>query len=89
MRLKSQADQISHTLPTTRHCCNLDVWTLVRSRGDGHRSLFTPERVLNEYEDFLYASVSHTGTGISLFKNCYRTLAHEKFYIIEEGLMNL
>jgi len=31
------------------HPCNLDVWALVQCRGVGHRSLVTPERVLNEY----------------------------------------
>jgi len=40
----SRADQISHTLTTTRHRCNLDVWVLVQSRGDWYRSLVTPER---------------------------------------------
>jgi len=40
-------------LPTTRHRCNLDVWALAQSRGDGHRSLVTPERVLNEYNEDL------------------------------------
>jgi len=25
------------------------VWALAQSRGDGHRSLVTPERVLSEY----------------------------------------
>jgi len=29
---------------TTRHYCNLKVWALVQSRGDGHRLLVTPER---------------------------------------------
>jgi len=43
--VKSRADQISHTLPTTRHRCNIDVWALVQSRGVGRRSLVTPERV--------------------------------------------
>jgi len=47
--LKSRADQISHTLPTTRPRCNLNVWALAQSRGDGHRSLVTPERILSEY----------------------------------------
>jgi len=37
-------------LPTTRHRCNLDVW---QSRGDGHRLLVTPERVLSEYNEDL------------------------------------
>jgi len=27
------------TLPTTRLRCNLDVWALAQSRGDGHCSL--------------------------------------------------
>jgi len=49
MGFKFQADQISHTLPTTRHCCNLDVWALAQSRGDEHCSLVTPERVISEY----------------------------------------
>jgi len=31
-------------LPTTCYRCNLDVWNLAQSRGDGHRSLVTPER---------------------------------------------
>jgi len=31
------------------------VWSLVQSRGVGHRSLVTPERVLSEYnEDFIF-----------------------------------
>jgi len=46
---KSRADQIAHTLPTTRHRCNLDVWAQAQSCGDGHRSFVTPERVLREY----------------------------------------
>jgi len=36
-------------LTTTRHCCNLKVWTLAQSRRNRHRSLVTPERVLSEY----------------------------------------
>jgi len=49
---KPQAEQISHTLPTTRHCCNVDVWDLAQSCGDGHRS---SERVLSEYnEDLIF-----------------------------------
>jgi len=43
MGFKSRADQISHTLPTTRYRCNLEVWALAQSRGDGHRSIVTPE----------------------------------------------
>jgi len=42
-------------LSTTRHCCNLDVWALAQSRGDGHCSLVTPKRVLSEYnEDLIF-----------------------------------
>jgi len=42
-------------LPTTRHRCNVDVWAQAQSRGDGHRSLVTPERVLREYnEDLIF-----------------------------------
>jgi len=37
----------------TRHRCNLDVWALAQSRGDGHRSLMTPERVLSKYNKVL------------------------------------
>jgi len=39
---------------TTRHRCNLDVWALAQSRGDGHRSLVTPKRVLSEYNDLIF-----------------------------------
>jgi len=53
MGFKSRADQISHTLPTTRHCCNLDMWALSQSHADGHRSLVTPERVLGECNEDL------------------------------------
>jgi len=31
------------------------VWSLAQTRGDVHRSLMTPERVLSEYnEDFIF-----------------------------------
>jgi len=34
---------------------NLEVWALEQSRGDGHHSLVTPERVLSEYnEDMIF-----------------------------------
>jgi len=33
-------------LPTTNYRCNLEVWSLAQSRGDGHHSLVTTERVL-------------------------------------------
>jgi len=55
MGFKSLADQISHTLSTTRHRCNLDVWALAQSRGVGHRSLVTPEiRVLASIMKILF-----------------------------------
>jgi len=56
MGFKSRADQISHTLPTTHHRCKLttfEVWALAQSRGDGHRSLVTSERVLSECNEDL------------------------------------
>jgi len=41
-------------LPTTRHRCNL---VCVGLRGDGHRSLLTPE-ILSEYnEDLIFFSI--------------------------------
>jgi len=45
IQIKFRSDQISQLLPTTRHRCNIDVWGLAQSYGDGHRSLVTPERV--------------------------------------------
>jgi len=50
---KSRADQISLSLPTTRHRCNFEVWALVQYRRDGHRSLVTLERLLSEYNEDL------------------------------------
>jgi len=41
-------------LPTTRHRSNLEVWALMQSCGDGHRSLVTLERVLSEYNEDLF-----------------------------------
>jgi len=49
MRFKSQANQISQTLPAARHHGKLEVWNLAQSREDGHRSLVALERVLSEY----------------------------------------
>jgi len=41
----------------------LIVWALVQSRGDGHRLLVTPERVLSEYnEDFDFEVVINVST---------------------------
>jgi len=55
MGFKFRVDQISHTLPTTRHRCNFDVWALAQGCGVGHRSLVTLKRVLSEYnEDFIF-----------------------------------
>jgi len=67
MGFKSRADQISHTLPTTRHRCNLDVGALAQSRGDGHRSLVTPERVLSEYNEDLISSLQRPLMRYNLF----------------------
>jgi len=39
VRFKHRSDQISHTLPTTRQRCNLDVWAWAQSRGVERRSL--------------------------------------------------
>jgi len=37
------------------------VWALAQSRGDGHRSLVTPERVLNEYnKDLIFFFLTKT-----------------------------
>jgi len=36
----------------------LIAWALAQSRGDGHRSLVTPERVLSEYNEQLLATTS-------------------------------
>jgi len=60
MGFKFRANQISHTLSTTRHRCNLDVWALAQRRGDRHRSLVTPERVLSGYnEDLIFLNCEY------------------------------
>jgi len=52
---KYRDDKISHTLPMIRHRCNLELWALAQSHGDGHRSLLTFERVLSKYnEDVIF-----------------------------------
>jgi len=39
-----------------------EVWALERSRGDGHRSLVTHERILSEYnEDLIFVYVFKQG----------------------------
>jgi len=35
MEFKYPANQISHTLPTTCHHCNFDVWALAQNHSDG------------------------------------------------------
>jgi len=35
MGFNSRTDQISHTLPTTRQRCNVNMWALAQSCGDG------------------------------------------------------
>jgi len=37
----------------------LDEWALAQSRGDGHRSLVTPERILSEYNEDLIFLIKH------------------------------
>jgi len=73
MGFKPRADQISHTLPTTRHCCNLDVWALMaQSRRDGHCSLVTPERVLSEYnKDLIFLNFKNINYNVILVKLSY------------------
>jgi len=51
--MEFKSDQIK---PSTRcqrlinhHRCNLEVWALAQSRGDGHCSLVTPKNVVSEY----------------------------------------
>jgi len=38
------------------------VWALAQSRGDGHRSLVTPERVLSEYNKGLVFYLKYSST---------------------------
>jgi len=55
MGFQSRADQISHTLLTTLHRCNLEVWAPGTSQRVGHRSLVTHEGELSEYnEDLIF-----------------------------------
>jgi len=49
MGFKSQLDQISYTLPTSRDRCYFEVWALAQSCGVAHRSIVTLERILSEY----------------------------------------
>jgi len=54
----SNPEQINfnHTLPTTHHRCNFEVWPLaqkLRRWVVGHRSLVTPKRVLSDYNENL------------------------------------
>jgi len=63
MGFKSRSDQISHTLLTAHHRCNLGVWALAQSRGVRHRLLVNPERVLSEYNEdliFIYDQKAET-----------------------------
>jgi len=46
-------------LPMNRHRCNLKVWALAQSVGDGHRSLVTLDRVLSEYNEDLTFFIPH------------------------------
>jgi len=40
-------------LPTTRHCCNLEMWTLGTKSRRWAPLLVTPTRVLSEYNEDL------------------------------------
>jgi len=64
MEFKFRDDKISHTLPTTRHRCNLKVWALAQSLGDGHRSLVKLERLLSEYNEDLIFFISSSNVSI-------------------------
>jgi len=58
MKFYSRADQ-SHTLyQRLATTATLIIWGLAQSRGDEHRSLVTPERVLSEYNEDLIIFVS-------------------------------
>jgi len=60
--VQTRADQISDTLPTIRHRCNIDVWAQAQSRRDGHHSLVTPDRVLSEYnKDLIFLFENNVG----------------------------
>jgi len=54
------------------------VWVLAQSRGDGHRSLVTPERVLSEINEDLIFFAFHFL--LSFVNPVYRKIA-EKSYI--------
>jgi len=45
-------------LPRFATVATLIVWALEQSRGDGHRSLVTPERVLSEYKPRRWAPLT-------------------------------
>jgi len=63
MGFRFRDDKISHTLPMTCHRCNLKVWDLAQSHGDGHRSLVTLERVLSKHnEDLIFFISSSTAS---------------------------
>jgi len=47
--------QIAQVIRRSLLVPTLIVWALAQSRGDGYRSLVTPERVLSEYnEDLIF-----------------------------------
>jgi len=53
----------------------LIVWTLAQSRGDGHRSLVTPERVLNEHnEDLILIGLKTTKNTVIVLFCLYKAL---------------
>jgi len=56
MGFKSRADQISHTLPTTRHRCKLEVRVLVQDHGDTCEPLTRDSRkgIEEYYKDMFF-----------------------------------
>jgi len=77
MRFKFQDDKICHTLPMTRHRCNLKVWALMQSLGNGHRSLVTLERVLSEYnEDLIFYFLFNCKHLFKVFSQFFSHMRH-------------
>jgi len=64
---------ITEPIKSTTRCqqlatvATLIVWALAQSRGDRHRSLMTPERVLSEYnEDLIFLIFEELGQHLGL-----------------------
>jgi len=56
------------------------VWALSQSRGDGHRSLVTPERVLSEYNKDLIIFFKLLIVNEQIFRSilCFRIVCRRK-----------